>query len=139
MKITGPGQIQSKTIKKASPKKGAGSSNFSSQVSQAPSTSASHGVTGTGRVSSVDSLLALQEVPDSTTSRSKGLARAEDMLEMLEEIRKGILLGSIPVPNLRGLAHMARNQQSKTDDPKLNEVLAEIELRAEVELAKLGV
>ncbi|MBL4639565.1 MAG: flagellar assembly protein FliX, partial [Kordiimonadaceae bacterium] len=68
----------------------------------------------------------------------KGLMRAEEMLDVMEEIRKGILLGAIPVPNLRNLAALARNQQNKTDDPKLNELLSEIELRAEVELAKLG-
>lgn len=139
MKITGPGQIQSKTIKKAAPKKGAGGTQFSSQVSDTSSASPSHGVSGSGRITSVDSLLSLQEVPDSTDHRSKGAARAEEMLELLEDVRKGILLGAIPVPNLKNLAHLARNQQKKTDDPKLNELLLEIELRAEVELAKLGV
>ena len=139
MKITGPGQIQSKTIKKAAPKKGAGGTQFSSQVADTAASSPTHGVSGSGPIASMDSLLSLQEVPDSTDGRSKGRARAEEMLELLEDIRKGILLGAIPVPNLRNLAHLARNQQNKTDDPHLNEVLLEIELRAEVELAKLGV
>ncbi len=139
MKITGPGQIQSKTIKKTAAKQSTSGTQFSSQVSDAAPASTAHGVSGAGPIAPIDSLLALQEVPDSTDGRSKGRARAEEMLDLLEDIRKGILLGAIPVPNLKNLAHLARNQQNKTDDPHLNEVLLEIELRAEVELAKLGV
>ena len=138
MKITGPGQIQSKPIKKVAAKKAAGGAKFSTQVSSSAATSSTQGVSGSAPITSVDALLALQEVPDATEGRSKGLMRAEEMLDVMEEIRKGILLGAIPVPNLRNLAALARNQQNKTDDPKLNELLSEIELRAEVELAKLG-
>ena len=138
MKITGPGQIQSKPIKKAAAKKAVGGAKFSTQVSSSAAASSMQGVGGSAPITSVDALLALQEVPDATEGRSKGLMRAEEMLDVMEEIRKGILLGAIPVPNLRNLAALARNQKNKTDDPKLNELLSEIELRAEVELAKLG-
>ena len=139
MKITGPGQIQSKTVKKAASKRSTGTAAFSKQVSGDKSADASTGVSGSAPIAPVDALWALQEVPDSTDGRSKGLMRAEDMLDMLEEVRKGILLGAISMPNLRKLADMARNQKSNSDDNKLNSLLEEIELRAEVELAKLGV
>ena len=65
--------------------------------------------------------------------------RAEDMLDILEDVRKGILLGVVSMANLKNLAGLARDQQNKTDDPRLNDILADIELRAEVELAKYGV
>ena len=139
MKITGPGQIQPKTIKKASSKPSAGGANFSEQVSASDGAGSATGVTGAAPLASVDALWALQEVPDSTTGRSKGLMRADDMLDILEEVRKGILLGSISMPNLRALADLARNQQGNTDDKQLDELLQEIELRAEVELAKYEV
>ena len=137
MKITGPGQIQSKTVKKAAPKRGAGSAAFGKQISTgeaAPST----GVSGSAPITHVDALWAIQEAPDSTDGRSKGLMRADEMLDLLEEIRKGILLGAISMPKLRNLADMARNQKNNTQDEKLNAILEDIELRAEVELAKLG-
>ena len=139
MKITGPGQIQSKTVKKTASKVGAGGTAFRKQVSGEDATSATTGVSGSAPISSVDSLWALQEAPDSTDGRSKGLMRADEMLDMLEEVRKGILLGAISMPDLRKLADMARNQKSTTGDKNLNSLLEEIELRAEVELAKLGV
>ncbi len=35
------------------------------------------------------------------------------------------------------IAQMMRTQRQTTDDPRLNEIIDEIELRAEVEIAKL--
>jgi len=139
MKITGPGQIQSKAVKKASSKRGAGGASFGKQVSSEASVTATTGVSGSGPIASVDALWALQEAPDSTDGRSKGLVRAEEMLEMLEEVRKGLLLGSISIPNLRTLADLARNQKKQSDNKELNTLLEEVELRAEVELAKYGI
>lgn len=139
MKISGPGQIQSKTVKKTGAKQASSTTAFKKQVGTTDDTTASAGVTGSAPIASVDALLALQEAPDATSGRSKGVARAEEMLELLEDVRKGILLGAIPTPNLRNLADLARNQKDNTGDPRLNQILEEIELRAEVELAKLGV
>lgn len=139
MKITGPGPVQSKTIKKASSKQGAASAEFSGHIKETAGQTSPQSVGGTGPIASVDALLALQGVPDSTEGRSKGLMRAEDMLDILEDVRKGILLGVVSMANLKNLAGLARDQQNKTDDPRLNDILADIELRAEVELAKYGV
>lgn len=143
MKISGPSQIQSKSVKKTSRQSAAGSSDFSSKVDSADTADAPHNVGGAAPLTHLDALLSLQEVPDATDGRSKGLARANEMLDLLEEVRKGILLGSIPESNLRNLADMARNQREKAsstlqNDDRLCEILEDIELRAEVELAKLG-
>lgn len=139
MKITGSNQIQSKSVRKASKKSGAGGAGFSRALaSETDEASESSSVVTAGPITAVDALLSVQEVPDAATGRSKGLARASDMLDMLEEIRKGLLLGSIPMGNLRGLADMARGRKETVGDPNLSAILEEIELRAEVELAKLG-
>ncbi len=143
MKITGPGQIQSSNIKKTSKKGGSDGGVFARTVAQNDEAEGSKSVGGAAPLTSVDALLSLQEVPDATDGRSKGLARANEMLDLLEEVRKGILLGAISGPKLRVLADLARNQRltngdSSGTDPRLREVLSEIELRSEVELAKLG-
>ncbi|GER03003.1 hypothetical protein JCM17846_06850 [Iodidimonas nitroreducens] len=85
----------------------------------------------------MDALLALQEMPDATAGRSKGLARAHDMLDMLEDVRKGLLMGAIPQSKLSQLSRLARDQRDGTLDPALSAILDDIEVRAEVELAKL--
>lgn len=143
MKITGPGQIQSSSLKKSAKKRSAGSSEFSSELGGAGKSGATSSAGGAAPLTPLDALLTLQEAPDSTDGRSKGLARAEDMLELLEDVRRGILLGTISAPSLRKLADLARNQRQNGDpslksDPRLREILSDIELRSEVELAKLG-
>jgi hypothetical protein len=138
MKISGSGRITSKTIKKTGAKQASDGTGFSSALSGPQDLSQATNVGGTSPLATVDTLLSLQEVPDSTTGRSKGLNRANEMLDLLEEVRKGLLLGAIPVGNLRSLASLARSQKSNVQDQQLNEILEEIELRAEVELAKLG-
>ncbi len=143
MKITGSGQIQSKTVKKSSKKEPADAASFASKLGGSDSTDAPQNVGGAAPLAPVDALLSLQEVPDATEGRSKGLMRAGEMLDLLEEVRRGILLGAISGPRLRVLADLARDQRQNGDaslqsDPKLREILTDIELRAEVELAKLG-
>ena len=143
MKITGPGQIQSSSIKKASRKTSSVGAGFTNALSGDAKTDTASGAGGAAPLTPLDALLSLQEVPDSTSGRSKGLARANDMLDLLEEVRRGILLGAISGPKLKVLAELARNHRQNGDaslksDEKLNEILSEIELRSEVELAKLG-
>ena len=143
MKISGPSQIQSKSVKKTSRQSATGSSEFSSKVDSSGAADTPHNVGGAAPLTHLDALLSLQEVPDATDGRSKGLARANEMLDLLEEVRKGILLGAVSESNLRNLADMARNQRENENssvqhDDRLREILDDIELRAEVELAKLG-
>lgn len=102
--------------------------------SHGPQVSVSVGLTGLGAV------LALQEAPDALQGRAKQRAkeRGQKMLDFLEEIRLGLLMGSIPVSRLEQLAQMVRAKREQVDDPKLHEIMDEIELRAAVELAKLS-
>lgn len=98
-----------------------------------------HGVEGAGPVGAVDSILAVQEVPDATDGRSKGilLQYGDDLLNRLDDIKIAILSGAVSKDKLTELAQTLRQRRQNSDDPKLNEIIDEIELRAEVEVAKL--
>jgi hypothetical protein len=87
----------------------------------------------------VEAILAVQEVPDSTEERSRGLVRkyGDDLLDRLETLRRDVLAGRVPKEGLADLAHALRLQRGKADDPRLNDIIKEIELRAKVEIAKL--
>jgi hypothetical protein len=61
----------------------------------------------------------------------------DDLLDRLESLRRDILLGAIPKEKLANLAHALRAQRGQTDDPRLKQIIDEIELRAKVEIAKL--
>lgn len=86
--------------------------------------------------SAIDSLLVLQEVPDATSGASRAKLRAEDLLDHLDEIRHGLLSGALTRQMLDRLAQIARSERQSVDDPRLRELLDEVELRAAVELAK---
>ena len=88
-------------------------------------------------VSPVEALLSIQEVPDSTSRRSRGLMRGTLILDELEELRHGLILGTLTRSQIDRLKSLVEQERSKVDDPGLAEVLNEVEIRAAVELAKL--
>jgi hypothetical protein len=107
----------------------------------AASGEAAGGVTGADPVGPLASILAAQEVGTATDgdSNSRGRARAEMILQRLEELRDGILLGRISRVGLEDIHQMISDGREAVDDPRLGDVLDEIDLRAQVELAKLSV
>ena len=91
-------------------------------------------------VAGIDALLLVQAVDDSTErqARKRLIRRGEDILDKLEEIRHGLLLGTVPAEKLQDLSQMVRSRREACQDPRLAALLDEIELRAEVEIAKLS-
>lgn len=98
---------------------------------------ASGGVNSANPVGTVNALLALQEVDDSLNGRAKARQRAADILDELDALRDGLLAGTLSRESLVRLTNLVRTRGPEVDDPRLKDVLDEIELRAEVELAKL--
>ncbi len=90
-------------------------------------------------VTAADSLLSVQETPDAGSGQKRKATRqyGQFLLDQLDSLRLGLLAGAIPKDRLAGLAQAIRQQRQRSDDPRLNEILDEIELRAEVEIAKL--
>ena len=83
-------------------------------------------------------LLAVQEVGDATAERRRALAHGFNLLDRLDELRVALLTGRLDRDALTNLAQGVKSARSSVDDPGLAAVLDEIELRAAVELAKLG-
>jgi hypothetical protein len=85
----------------------------------------------------VAALLVLQAVGDPLSSRRRAVQDGRDILDGLDRIKVALLEGRIPVERLEQLAAMVAARSSSGDE-RLDQLLAEIELRARVELAKLG-
>jgi hypothetical protein len=86
----------------------------------------------------VDGLLAFQEVEDATAGlRRRAWQRGADLLDRLDELKRGIIDGGYSLDRLSELAKLARSGRVATQDRQRDEVLGEIELRAAVEIAKL--
>ncbi|MBL6936873.1 MAG: flagellar assembly protein FliX [Alphaproteobacteria bacterium] len=135
MEINGPRKIDSVSVRRvAKTTTGGTSSTFS--VSD-PAEVRGSVVAGPGPIGALDSILMLQGLDESTDGRSKGLAHGEKLLDMLDEVRDGLLAGGVPRTTLNRLANAVTRRHDQFNDPKLQGVLDEIELRAHVELAKL--
>ncbi len=137
MKIDPTGRLPSTTARRArAGGRKVGSNQFSKHLAPGPQASAevrSHGPVA------IDPLLAVQEVADATSDTTRAKARAEVVLARLDELRTDILSGRIPRERLRDLTRLVRAKRTAISDPKLAEILDEIELRAEVELTKLSI
>lgn len=83
-------------------------------------------------------LLALQEVASDRPGRRKAVARANALLDGLEALRLELMLGRVPRGRLEQIMVLLRGRREAVADPQLAALLDEVELRAAVELAKLG-
>ena len=87
----------------------------------------------------IDALLALQGVEEDLVERRKrSVARGKTALDVLDDLKMGLLSGNLDASTVMRLRDAAANLKSSSGDAGLDAVLAEIELRVEVELAKAG-
>lgn len=113
----------------------AGQAAFSLDESYAASKPAP--VSGPRSIGAVDSLLALQAAPDAAQGRARAVKRGQTLLDLLDEIRDGMLSGVLSQGSLRRLSAELQARQDGFLDPGLQSVMNDIELRAQVELAKM--
>ncbi len=86
--------------------------------------------------SPIESQLTAQEMPGGTVSRRRAAKRGSDILDQLDRLRLGLITGAIPRRDLQRLVKMLAKQRENIADPGLISVIDEIDLRAQVEIAK---
>jgi len=86
----------------------------------------------------IDALLAMQGIEDPTERRKRSVQRGKGALDVLDDLKIGLLSGNFDASTVNRLRDAAANLKSSSGDPGLDAVLSEIELRVEVELAKAG-
>jgi hypothetical protein len=142
MKVSGPGNSAGPSqIRKTGKTEKTTTDSFAKQLGGgAEAVDETPSVDAPAAVASVDALLAAQAVAGDLEDdvRRRLIRRGEDILDRLDELRHALLLGVVPKDRLIQLAQMVRARRDKVSDPRLAAVLDEIELRAEVELAKLS-
>ncbi len=136
MKISGTRQIDSTPVRRAARREEPSGSAF--RLDGAASDKPVAGIAQASPLAAVDALLTLQGVPEAGDGRKRALKRADRMLDLLEDIRIGLLEGLIPRIKLESLLRVVKLRRDDVADPRLNGVLDEVELRARVELAKFG-
>ena len=85
----------------------------------------------------IDALLALQGIEEDPAERRKrSVQRGRGALDVLDDLKIGLLSGNFGASTVHRLRDAAANLKSSSGDSGLDAVLSEIELRVEVELAK---
>ena len=123
-------------VKPASGNRGVKSSNFDSLLISEQKIDP---VASTNRVSSVDAVVAMQEIAADNKDETRAKNRASLILDKLEDIRMGLLLGQIPKSKLEELSKILKVARENSVDSNLLEIIDDVELRAKIELAKLEI
>ncbi len=87
-------------------------------------------------VTSLDALLALQDIEGPLERKRRAVGRAGRILDVLDEVKLSLLDGGLAEGSLNQLVGAVRSERARTHDDRLEGVLDEIETRAAVELAK---
>lgn len=139
MKIEGPKHNASTSGAKKSGKKTASSeSDFEGFMGAGGATEASS-ASAPQTIARVDSLLTVQasEDPTERAARKRMMDRADDVLGELDQLHAALLQNRVTMGHMIDIADMIAHQKEKITDPKMISLLEEIDLRAQVELAKM--
>jgi hypothetical protein len=139
MKIDGPHQTQKTGSAKKAGKSASGTdTGFSDLLGVDDAKETTHAA-GANVIARVDVLLAAQgsEDPAEKASRGRMRKRGSEILHQLDKIRLGMLTGSLTVGNLVDIADVVAAHRERINDPQLAGILDEIDLRAQIEIAKM--
>jgi hypothetical protein len=81
----------------------------------------------------------LQGVEDPTERRKRAVGHGRQALDVLDALKVGVLDGNLDSSLIGRLKSAAEGLKAATGDPGLDGIMAEIDLRVAVELAKAGV
>src|SRR3984893_13187537 len=112
------------------------SSGFTVNEETAPRSTGAAG--GLRSVGSIDALIALQGVEDPLERRRRAVKRGRIALDALDELKVGLLGGAFSSGMLAKLQSAAAHLKLASGNAELDAVLGEIELRVEVEIAKMA-
>jgi Class II flagellar assembly regulator len=135
MKITGTAPLRTTPARRKEQAGRGGTGDFAAELSSA---SAAGAAAGASPADTVQALLSIQEVPDSTEPGKRAARRGEDLLDQLQDLQQSLLAGALPQGRIVQLAEAVRARRENVADPRLAAILDEIELRCRVELAKLA-
>jgi len=137
MKVEGPSKAGSTQKSGKSKKAGGADSTFGDMVAgaaqEAQATQAAQSI------SKVDALLAVQSVETvgQGSSRRKMVARGDKILRQLDHLRLAMLTGKMSIGEMMDIADVVASHREDVDDPAMTAVLDEIDLRAQIEIAKM--
>ena len=137
MKVEGPSKAEKATKTGKAGKVGKTNSTFDDMVAGAAQETVP--AVATQAINKVDALLAVQGAEDPTerAARRRMRERGDSILRKLDNIRLGILTGNLSVDEVISIADTVASHREQINDPEMTALLDEIDLRAQIELAKM--
>ena len=137
MKIEGPSKTQKSSKTSKSAKAGKTDGTFGAMVTGAAESTSQ--TAATQSIAKVDALLAVQGVGTATDRPAKRRMRerGEKVLRQLDHLRLALLTGNLTLGEMVDVADVVASHREDVDDPDMTAVLDEIDLRAQIEIAKM--
>ena len=137
MKIEGPSKSQKAGKSSKAAKTGKTDGTFGAMVADAAKETA--GTAATQSIAKVDALLAVQGVESSTERKARRQVRerADNILRQMDHLRLAILTGNLTLGQVVDIADVVASHRETINDPQMSAVLDEIDLRAQIEIAKM--
>jgi len=133
MRIFGP-NATARVVTPSSARR-ASTGGFSVDESDAPAST--HPAASLRTIGGIDALLALQGQDDPAERRQRAVKRGRIALDALDALKAEVLAGTPGPSTLQRLRSAMTDLRDVSGDAGLDAVLAEIELRVEVEIAKM--
>ncbi|WP_027174362.1 flagellar assembly protein FliX [Methylobacterium sp. 10] len=105
----------------------------------AAATTSSATTAPTTSLAGLDAILTLQGQGEQPGERRRRFAkRGHDLLDGLDRLKASLVMGRVSTRELQAIASRLSERAESSGDPRLDGLIADIELRAAVELAKLS-
>lgn len=139
MKIEGPKGPQGAGKAKKSGGSGVGDIDFSQYVTGGAQDAQAS--VSAQSIAQLDTLLAVQgaEDPSQRAARKRSRERAHTILTVLDKVRVAMITGDLTLGHMIDVADVVAAHRDKIHDPQMTALMDEVDLRAQVELAKMRV
>lgn len=135
MKIDGPKSTQGVSGTSKKKRIGSAEGDFSSLLGGTDTDN--NNISGVQPMGMLEGLIAIQQLEIDVMEKKEAQKRGNDVLDVLDQLRHGLLRGKLSTMQVQNLAAGMRALNFNVADPRLQEVISAIETRAAVELAKL--
>lgn len=137
MKVEGPTKSGKVSKTKKAEKAAEAEAAFGAYMASAPKETTK--AKATNSIAAVDALLAVQSVDDPAgrAAKKRMRVRADNLLKELDKVKGALLTGTLTIGHCIDIADVVAEHREKIDDPGLTGILDEIDLRAQVEIAKM--
>lgn len=137
MKVEGPSKSGGTQKSGKAKQAGKTSSSFDNMVAESINSVSS--ASPLQSISKVDALLAVQGVdnPTERAARRRMHERGDKILHHLDNLKVAILSGHLTIGQVIDIADVVASHREKVNDPDMTALLDEIDLRAQIEMAKI--